>query len=145
MEPIDKDTNKVKLVVAGAGLSGLMLAWKCLSSNSQVSVTIIDSKSVIGGDHTWSFNISDVNPSLHKWLNPFIKLLLPLYTKKVIMQDVEIMKNQGNNLKTFKTKDYRSTQADTLHIYVESLRDWEENGKTTDKPKDQKRECEIWI
>lgn len=80
-----------------------------------------------------------------KWLNPFIKLVLPWYTKKVITQDVEIMKNQGENLKTFKTKDYRSTQADTLHIYVESLRDWEENGKITDKPKDQKRECEIWI
>ena len=82
MEPIDKDTNKVKLVVAGAGLSGLMLAWKCLSSNSQVSVTIIDSKSVIGGDHTWSFNISDVNPSLHKWLNPFIEYTWEKYDVK---------------------------------------------------------------
>jgi phenylpropionate dioxygenase-like ring-hydroxylating dioxygenase large terminal subunit len=80
-----------------------------------------------------------------EWLNPLGSIFLPWYTKKVIMQDVDIMKNQGDNLQIFKEKDYRSTQADTLHIYVESLREWEENGRTSAPPKDQKRECEIWI
>jgi lycopene beta-cyclase len=59
-------------VVVGAGLSGLILAWRCLSSNPNVSVIIIDSNHIIGGDHTWSFNINDIESSLHEWIEPFI-------------------------------------------------------------------------
>ena len=72
MEKIDKNTQSIKFVVVGAGLSGLILAWRCLSSNPNVSVIIIDSNHIIGGDHTWSFNINDIESSLHEWIEPFI-------------------------------------------------------------------------
>jgi lycopene beta-cyclase len=72
MEKIDKNTESIKFVVVGAGLSGLILAWRCLSSNPNVSVIIIDSNHIIGGDHTWSFNINDIESSLHEWIEPFI-------------------------------------------------------------------------
>ena len=35
-------------------------------------VIIIDSNHIIGGDHTWSFNINDIESSLHEWIEPFI-------------------------------------------------------------------------
>jgi lycopene beta-cyclase len=72
MEKIDKNTESIKFVVVGAGLSGLILAWRCLSSNPNVSVIIIDSNHIFGGDHTWSFNINDIESSLHEWIEPFI-------------------------------------------------------------------------
>ena len=72
MEKIDKNTQDINFVVVGAGLSGLILAWRCLSSNPNVSIIIIDSNHIIGGDHTWSFNISDIESSLHEWIEPFI-------------------------------------------------------------------------
>ena len=74
MEKIDKNTQSIKFVVVGAGLSGLILAWRCLSSNPNVSVIIIDSNHIIGGDHTWSFNINDIESSLHEWIEPFIAI-----------------------------------------------------------------------
>ena len=72
MEKIDKNTESIKFVVVGAGLSGLILAWRCLSLNPNLSVIIIDSNHIIGGDHTWSFNINDIESSLHEWIEPFI-------------------------------------------------------------------------
>lgn len=79
------------------------------------------------------------------WMTPLAKLFLPAYTRKVIEQDVWIMDIQGKNLQTFEQPVYKSTQADTLHLYIESLRNWEEKGGTGSQPKPIKKECEFWI
>ncbi len=60
------------MIIVGAGLSGLMTAWRCLDINPVLSVTIIEAADHIGGDHTWSFNITDIAPELRDWLTPFI-------------------------------------------------------------------------
>jgi phenylpropionate dioxygenase-like ring-hydroxylating dioxygenase large terminal subunit len=78
-------------------------------------------------------------------LNPLFRLLLPPYTRKVIEQDVWIMKHQGDNLRTFGEADFRSTQADTLHLYIESLREWAAAGGVGTKPSPRKQRREFWI
>ena len=60
------------MIIVGGGLSGLMTAWRSLDINPQLSVMIIDSADHIGGDHTWSFNETDIAPELRDWLQPFI-------------------------------------------------------------------------
>lgn len=60
------------MIIVGAGLSGLLTAWRCLDVNSGLTVMVIEASDKIAGDHTWSFNLTDVVPDLRDWINPFI-------------------------------------------------------------------------
>ncbi|MDX1692143.1 MAG: aromatic ring-hydroxylating dioxygenase subunit alpha [Ketobacteraceae bacterium] len=77
-------------------------------------------------------------------LQPTAKYWLPWYTRQVIEQDVEIMANQGASLQE-EEPDFKSTPADTLHLFIESLREWEESGCEGPRPKPMKREMDFWI
>ena len=65
-------TKHSNLIVVGGGLSGLITAWRCLDQNPELSVKVIEKSSKLGGDHTWSFNLSDIRPELHDWIRPLI-------------------------------------------------------------------------
>jgi len=60
------------MIIVGAGLSGLLTAWRCLDVNPELIVMVIESSDKIAGDHTWSFNLTDVDDSLRDWIKPFI-------------------------------------------------------------------------
>jgi len=60
-----------EMIIVGAGLSGLITAWRCLDVNPGLSALLIDSADHIAGDHTWSFNETDIAPDLRDWLKPF--------------------------------------------------------------------------
>lgn len=60
------------MIIVGAGLSGLLTAWRCLDVNPELSILIIEQSDKIAGDHTWSFNLTDVVLSLREWITPFI-------------------------------------------------------------------------
>ncbi len=66
--PIDQPD----MIIVGAGLSGLLTAWRCLDVNPELSVMVIEASNKIAGDHTWSFNLTDVDESLRGWIKPFI-------------------------------------------------------------------------
>lgn len=66
--PIDQPD----MIIVGAGLSGLLTAWRCLDVNPELSVMVIEASDKIAGDHTWSFNLTDVDESLRDWIKPFI-------------------------------------------------------------------------
>ena len=66
--PIDQPD----MIIVGAGLSGLLTAWRCLDVNPELSVMVIEMSDKIAGDHTWSFNLTDVDESLRDWIKPFI-------------------------------------------------------------------------
>ena len=60
------------MIIVGAGLSGLLTAWRCLDVNPSLTVMIIEASDKIAGDHTWSFNVTDVALELRDWIKPFI-------------------------------------------------------------------------
>jgi len=60
------------MIIVGAGLSGLLTAWRCLDVNPELTVMVIEASDKIAGDHTWSFNLTDVDESLRDWIKPFI-------------------------------------------------------------------------
>lgn len=60
------------MIIVGAGLSGLLTAWRCLDVNPDLQVMIIEASDKIAGDHTWSFNLTDVPRELRDWVRPFI-------------------------------------------------------------------------
>lgn len=65
-------------LIAGGGLSGVLTAWFRLSAQPHDTAAIYDC-AAIGGDHTWSFNLSDLTPTALQQLAPFIKHQWPGY------------------------------------------------------------------
>lgn len=70
------------MIIVGAGLSGLLTAWRCLDLNPDLVVVVIETSDHIAGDHTWSFNLTDVDESLRDWIKPFIAYQWPRYDVK---------------------------------------------------------------
>ena len=68
----DGMSMKSDLIIVGAGLSGLMAAWRSLDVNPDLRVLIIENHDRIAGDHTWSFNQTDILEHLQEWIKPFI-------------------------------------------------------------------------
>ena len=77
-------------------------------------------------------------------LNAAARLLLPWYTRKVIEQDVEIMEVQGRGLRHYGS-EFASTPADTLHVHIEALRDWDASGGKGERLAPRVDEMEFWI
>lgn len=78
-------------------------------------------------------------------LDKLVKLGLPWYTRKVIEQDVDIMEVQGRTLRHYGANEFESTPADTLHVFIESLRDYAASGGTLPKPAPTVENIEFWI
>ena len=79
------------------------------------------------------------------WINLVAKQFLKMYTRKVIDQDVWIMKVHGQNLKTFRKIDYSSTQVDFMHVYIESLRNHAQNPEMEFTPQPIVKQIEFWV
>lgn len=78
----DPNSTEADLTIIGAGLSGLLTAWRCLDFNPDLTIQIYEKEGVIAGDHTWSFNLSDIPKSLQDWFSPFIRHEWPRYDVK---------------------------------------------------------------
>jgi phenylpropionate dioxygenase-like ring-hydroxylating dioxygenase large terminal subunit len=80
------------------------------------------------------------------WLTPLARLWLPFYTRRVIGQDVAIMRAQGDNLRRFGGEPrFHSSGADRLHEHVEALREHAERGGTEPAPEPRVDEVTFWI
>lgn len=66
-------------MISGAGLSGLLTAWRCLTVDPDLRIDIYETADRIAGDHTWSFNGSDIAPHLRDWMSPFVAHRWPDY------------------------------------------------------------------
>jgi len=80
----------------------------------------------------------------NRLLNRLGRLLLPPYTRKVIQQDVEIMANQGDSLRRYGS-EFLNSPADTLHRYIESLRDWAAGGEAGPRPEPVTTEIAFYV
>jgi hypothetical protein len=78
------------------------------------------------------------------WLNPLTLGWLPAYTRKVITQDVEIMRNQGASLQHHGDPEFHGTAADLLHEDIEALRAWAED-PSRPAPPPRVRRADIWV
>ncbi len=73
-------------------------------------------------------------------LNPFFRW----YTRNVINQDVDIMGIQSQGLKRYGAR-FMSTEADVVHNYIESLRDFSEGGEQGEPPDSEEQRISFWI
>lgn len=78
------------------------------------------------------------------WLRHGAGAWLPAYVQKIIDQDLEITANQAVSMQE-EAPSFKSTPADTLHVFIESLRNWEASGRTGRPPKPMKKDVMFWI
>ena len=95
----------------------------------------------IFGDNAFVINsqitpVSDLKSIVYTYIGykvgslaKFLKPIFRFYTRQVIEQDVRIMKNQGDNLRHFKSTNFRSTEVDEVHKAIERVRHY---GRTND-------------
>lgn len=80
---------------------------------------------------------------------PIGRVLEPLihwYTRRVIMQDVDIMKEQRRGLVNGPEPiRFASTEADLLHRDIEAYRSWLVDGGTGSGPEDTSHDIDFWI
>lgn len=77
--------------------------------------------------------------------NKLVKPFIHFYTRQVIEQDVDIMKEQGRALAIDPTTNFRSTDADELHIAIERLRQFGRQGSDQLNTFTDKKEKDFWI
>jgi phenylpropionate dioxygenase-like ring-hydroxylating dioxygenase large terminal subunit len=80
----------------------------------------------------------------NRLLNRIGRMVLPPYTRLVIEQDVEIMANQGRSLRRY-GEEFLNSEADLLHRYIESLREWAQGGGEGPKPRPTQEEILFYV
>ncbi|WP_127718386.1 aromatic ring-hydroxylating dioxygenase subunit alpha [Halobacteriovorax sp. HLS] len=110
-----------------------------------------------GNDHGFIINsqitpVSDYQSRVYTYIaykivfgGHILKPFINFYTRKVIEQDVEIMANQGPNLKHFNDHTFRSTDADEVHIAIERLRKLGVNDQKKVFEQSYQKKKEFWI
>lgn len=76
---------------------------------------------------------------------PALNRFLQFYTRRVIQQDVDIMRVHGSVMRHYEERAYMSTDADLHHVYIESLRDHAEAGGTEASPEPEEQRVRFWI
>ncbi len=91
--------GQADIIIVGAGLAGLMAAWRGLNRNPDVTALIIEASNKIAGDHTWSFNLSDIREDMRDWIRPFIAHQWSSYNVKFPKydRDLDIIYCSGNS------------------------------------------------
>jgi len=60
------------LIIVGAGLAGLLTAWRCLETRAAQNVLILEQKDDYAGNQTWSFHRTDLSAESFEWLRPMV-------------------------------------------------------------------------
>jgi lycopene beta-cyclase len=60
------------VVLVGGGLANGLIAWRLRSTRPDVRITIVERDGALGGNHTWSFHETDVEPHTFDWLSPLV-------------------------------------------------------------------------
>lgn len=67
------------LILAGGGLANGLTAWRLQAQRPGMNILLLESGARIGGNHTWSFHDSDLDPAQRAWLAPLVSAHWPRY------------------------------------------------------------------
>ena len=66
------NTLKARLVLVGGGLANSLIAYRILSEDPGFPLLVVEHGATLGGNHTWSFHDSDLEPGQRAWMQPLI-------------------------------------------------------------------------
>lgn len=65
--------SRYDVIIVGGGLAGCLLAHRLRTRRPEVRVLVIERGQTVGGNHTWSFHDSDLEPQQILWLAPLLE------------------------------------------------------------------------
>ncbi len=65
------------LVLVGGGLANLLLAWRLGDLRPAASFLLLEQGQVFGGNHTWSYHGTDLEPSSQEWVGRLARASWP--------------------------------------------------------------------
>ncbi|MEO1720509.1 MAG: lycopene beta-cyclase CrtY [Pseudomonadota bacterium] len=60
------------VILVGGGLANQLIAWRIADKRPDLSILLVEAGDALGGNHTWSFHASDIDPDEAKWLDPLV-------------------------------------------------------------------------
>jgi lycopene beta-cyclase len=67
------------LVLVGGGLANCLIAYRLSQAQPELKTLLVERGSRLGGEHTWSFNATDLTATQHGWMAPFVEYRWPGY------------------------------------------------------------------
>ncbi len=61
-----------RIVIAGGGLAGGLLAWRLAERRPEAEVLLLEAGPAVGGNHTWCVHDADLGAAEKAWLAPFV-------------------------------------------------------------------------
>ncbi len=68
--PARSSSNRIILV--GGGLANGLIAYRLLQKRPEIDLIVLERGDSLGGNHTWSFHETDVEPETLDWLKPLV-------------------------------------------------------------------------
>lgn len=65
------------LILAGGGLANLLIALRLTDLRPDVEIIILEAGASVGGNHTWSFHGTDLDPASLAWIVPLARASWP--------------------------------------------------------------------
>jgi lycopene beta-cyclase len=80
------------LIIAGGGLAGTLAAYRLRQRRPAARVLLLEEGARLGGNHTWSFHDTDIDPEARAWIAPFVacrwpqqQVRFPKYTRMLAL------------------------------------------------------------
>ncbi|MGE0744549.1 MAG: lycopene beta-cyclase CrtY, partial [Rhodospirillales bacterium] len=67
------------LILVGGGLANGLIAYRLASLRTSLRVLVVEAGPSLGGNHTWSFYDSDLDPAQRAWMAPLVVHRWPHY------------------------------------------------------------------
>ncbi len=64
---------RADVLLVGGGLANGLLAWRLRTLRPELRVVLVEREARLGGNCTWSFHTSDVDPAARAWLEPLVR------------------------------------------------------------------------
>jgi lycopene beta-cyclase len=68
---------RADVLLVGGGLANGLIAWRLRALRPELHVVLVEREARLGGNCTWSFHTSDVDPAGRAWLEPLVRPLAP--------------------------------------------------------------------
>lgn len=82
--------KKYDVVLVGLGFANAILAYRLKQLKPELNVLAVEKKDTLGGDYTWSFFSTDLEPSQQEWVSPLIghrwdrhELIFPKFSRVI--------------------------------------------------------------
>src|SRR5689334_20370309 len=126
------------LLLVGGGLQNALIALAILRKDPDASLVLLERETRLGGNHTWSFQASDLPPAITPVVEPLVvrrwpghTLAFPAFTRSVETPYASITSDRLHHVLTrsFRSARRAELRLDTAVARIEDRAVWTSSGE----------------